>query len=94
MRLSLYTTAYLLSSVDVALSRRNLLALLSKLDHPDSACTLTKYEDGVTLRVTAESDEDHYRDRPEGGPGPMVEWTERDIERMCVEGVPGCRSSH
>lgn len=58
--------------VRVALSRRNLRALLAKLDGnpPDSACTIT-YEtrDGATLTVTAEEDAVHYANPERDQPG-------------------------
>lgn len=62
--------------VIVRLSRRNLLSLLTKLDHPESARTIYRDTDGGFLAVVAESDEAHYKDRQ---PGPMVGWTEREI---------------
>lgn len=88
MRLDLYSHGYEAPShVRVTLSKRNLLALLSKLDRPESACTLVKdEEDGVRLEVVAEADEDHYADRPEGPPGPMIDYTEQDIVRLEREG--------
>lgn len=64
----------------VHLSRRNLLALLTKLDMDGSACTIfTDYDtpDGVRLVVTAEDDDEHYADRVP--PGPMHPQTEADI---------------
>jgi hypothetical protein len=70
--------------VRVTLSRRNLRALLAKLDAhpPNSACTLTyDTRDGVVLIVTAEPDVLHYanpeRDTP--NPGPMHPDTEERI---------------
>ena len=69
----------------VTLSRRNLLALLAKLDELCSARTLTsgnaywreQATDGVVLAVRAESDAEHYRDRPL--PGQMTIETEAAI---------------
>ena len=56
----------------IVLSRRNLEALLAKLDGhpPHSVCTLV----GDRCTVTAEENDVHYKDRPE--PGPMHEETE------------------
>jgi len=65
----------------IVLSRRNLLALLAKLDGhpPDSACAIAgghgygeKY-----YEVKVEPDEVHYRDRP--APGQMIAETERAL---------------
>lgn len=53
----------------VTLSRRNLQTLLNKLDDPESKRTLVKDGDGSRLVVTAEEDDVHYKDRPEGGAG-------------------------
>lgn len=62
--------------IRVTLSRRNLLALLTKLDWPVSARTIERDFGDFVLAVTAEEDADHYRDR---SPGPMHPQTERDI---------------
>ena len=59
--------------VSVVLSRRNLRALLIKLDTPESACAI--YKDYVYLR--AEEDADHYIDRE---PGPMHPDTEAALQ--------------
>ncbi|MGC2031803.1 MAG: hypothetical protein WA642_17420, partial [Steroidobacteraceae bacterium] len=51
--------------VEITLSRRNLLALMAKLDGypPDSKCTITcGGVEGPALDVRAESDEEHYGD--------------------------------
>jgi hypothetical protein len=69
--------------VTVTLSRRNLLALLQKLDWPDSARTITNgdcYRDGlpvdnVLLVLRGEDDDEHYARRQEP-PGPMHPLTE------------------
>lgn len=75
MRFAIVDNAYI-----VTLSRRNLLGLLAKLDDPTSHRTLVKDEaGGLRLVVHAEEDAEHYQGRPEGGPGPMVERTERAI---------------
>lgn len=58
---------------EVTLSKRNLLALLAKVDDPSSARTIwCEYESMDTwkpLYMTVETDEEHYADRP--GPGRM-----------------------
>lgn len=65
----------------VVLSERNLLALLSKLYTPGSACTIIK-PDGLIIR--AEKDDVHYKhpSRLGEGPGPMHTATENFIERL------------
>jgi hypothetical protein len=72
------------SGFRVTLSKRNLLALLSKLDWPESKRTLvagvTPRDDnprGFMVAVSAESDEEHYRDRI--APGEMHPRTEAAI---------------
>lgn len=62
--------------VGVKLSERNLLALLAKLDQPESLRTLTK----GWFFVTAESDADHYP--PDYVPGPMTPETEAAIQAI------------
>ena len=64
----------------ITLSRRNLLALLTKLEHPDShkGIFMEHAHGDATLWVFAEDDDTHYADRPYG-PGPMHPTTERDI---------------
>lgn len=62
----------------VKLSRRNLLALLHKLEMTGSACSIVK-PGGIVIGV--EPDEVHYADRKEG-PGPMHPETEKFIEEM------------
>lgn len=72
----------------VILSKRNLLALLSKLDREDSQRTINKVTQGRLWLITAESNEEHYpADREEGPPGPMIDYTEEDIQRLEREGV-------
>ena len=61
-------------TMEVRLSRRNLLTLLAKLDIPGSHCTLIK-PDGTV--VVAEPDEVHYANRPR--PGQMSEETEARV---------------
>jgi hypothetical protein len=69
------------TTVMVTLSRRNLLALLHKLDMEGSARTLIKNEGaGKHLIVQAEDDEEHYN-RPEGPAGPMHPETEGFISK-------------
>lgn len=52
----------------VVLSRRNLLALLTKLDgHPHgSMCMIAGGDDAPGLIVKAEEDDVHYKNRPAG----------------------------
>lgn len=67
----------------VVLSRRNLLALLHKLDMPGSLRTLTnsdveiegEYAEGFVFCLQAESDGEHYAKRPDA-PGAMHPLTE------------------
>lgn len=58
------------------LTRRNLTALLAKLDgHPSgSTCTLVDPDNQVAVRAV--EDVEHYSNRP---PGPMVEETESHL---------------
>jgi hypothetical protein len=73
--LDLETTA-LIGEIEVTLSRRNLLALLHKLDWEDSAHTICKRQDGILLTVMATDNEEHYGD---GEFGIMHPETERFI---------------
>lgn len=64
----------------IILSRRNLHALLIKLDSPGSTCTLVGTDariDGkptaVIFGARAEPDHIHYRDRPAGAMHPDTE---------------------
>lgn len=70
----------------VYLSKRNLQALLTKLENPESACTIEygEYCGRRIVRVTAEHDESHYShpERKGAPPGPMVDWTESAIRQM------------
>lgn len=54
--------------VNIELTRRNLQALLDKLDDPLSARTLYKYADNTQamVSVSAVEDEEHYADREPG----------------------------
>lgn len=62
----------------IILSRRNLLALLHKLDMEGSAKIICKrMEDDSLLVVRAEDDEQHYGD---GAAGPMHPETEKFIK--------------
>lgn len=61
----------------IILSRRNLLALLVKLDQPVSACTIEM--DGVYIK--SEHDSEHYGDRG-FPPGRMTQETERRIKEI------------
>lgn len=73
-------------AVVVTLSRRNLLALLHKLDWPPSVRTLVNgdcYRDGqpvddVLLVLRCEDDAEHYARRPDP-PGRMHPYTEASI---------------
>lgn len=60
--------SYANNTVVVTLSRRNLEALLVKLDAPRSARTLVRRQGGdePDIIVVAESDIDHYADRDPG----------------------------
>lgn len=62
----------------LVLSRRNLLALLAKLDGypPNSYCEIGGGEDAPGFRVTAEEDSVHYANRP---PGAMHSDTEARV---------------
>lgn len=62
--------------VHIYLSRRNLLALLAKLDGYPEGGKLTIVKDG--LMVTAEEDDVHYRERV---PGVMHPETEKRMRR-------------
>ena len=66
------------TEVVVRLSRRNLKALLHKLDWEESERTLQRQEEpgGPILTVIAEDDPEHYGDRT---PGPMHPETEAAI---------------
>ncbi len=48
----------------VELTRRNLLALLAKLDDPDSLRTIIDSEGAMAVRAVEDSE--HYSDRPPG----------------------------
>lgn len=80
MRLRIHITADR-GVAEVTLSRRNLLALLHKLEMPGSARTILSMdneEPGWTLIVRSEDDEEHYGSRG-FGPGPMHPMTELSI---------------
>lgn len=61
------------STVVVTLSRRNLQALLLKLDEPESARTLIRDFEDHRLIVRAEDDDVHYADREPGRMHPREE---------------------
>lgn len=63
----------------IVLSRRNLLALLHKLDKSGSSRTLVKSCDNGVLIVRAEDDSEHYGDKK---PGQMTSDTENFIASM------------
>lgn len=66
------------AEVTVTLSRRNLLALLAKLDEPHSLRTIIRDCGDLVLVVRAEDDPVHYAARE---PGPMTPTTEAGIRR-------------
>lgn len=66
------------AEIKVTLSRRNLLALLHKLDWEGSERTIQKLtDDGTTLTVIAENNDEHYGDSVAGT---MHDETEQFIE--------------
>ena len=65
--------------IEVKLSRRNLLALLHKLDWEGSKQTIDKLRDGLILIVVAEDDKEHYGDEKAGV---MNDETEHFIEQQ------------
>lgn len=79
--------------INVFLSKRNLLALLTKLNHPESHCSIesghviVEGKDVSTIsppfRVTSEQDEAHYAHpaRINIPPGEMIGFTEEDISQ-------------
>jgi hypothetical protein len=72
----------------VALCRRNLLALLHKLDMPGSARTLyADMPDGSRLVVTCEDDAEHYAGRVP--PGPLHPVTEAFVHARDDAGPGG-----
>jgi hypothetical protein len=68
---------------EITLSRRNLLALLQKLEMEGSARTLVSDDcpEGLELVVRAEDDEQHYRSRAVP-PGPMHPRTESFLRAL------------
>jgi len=61
-------------TIELVLSKRNLLALLHTLEMPNSARTITTSDRGWTFVVKSESDEEHYLDRiPSGQMHPQTE---------------------
>lgn len=69
------------NKVTITLSKRNLLALLSKVDEQYSAKTIYKRYQGEDhswlLVLKVEQDDQHYK---EVAPGQMVDWTEEFIK--------------
>lgn len=57
----------------IILSRRNLLALLQKLDMPGSYRTIIAPESEGEFVVSAETDEEHYQGRTPGVMHPLTE---------------------
>ena len=77
--------------VVITLSQRNLLTLLAKLEGfpPRSACTITfPGDDGPSLVVHAESDEEHYATRT-APPGRMHPDTEARVRQGPPTGRAG-----
>ena len=82
--------------IEIALSERNLLSLLSKLYEPDSLCTITNnvIDDGAgkniigNVAIRAEKDDVHYADPARRGsaPGQMSPKTER-IVKLLQKGI-------
>jgi hypothetical protein len=74
----------------VELTRRNLRALLAKLDGnpPDSMCTIVDPYDQIAVKAVEDSE--HYADR---SPGPMTPETEEVLAygpgQPCAQIVPG-----
>ena len=62
--------------VRVRLSRRNLVALLTKLRDPESKKTIYRECGDIALYVVVEPDAQHYARRE---PGAMAPWTEAAI---------------
>lgn len=69
--------------IHLALSRANLVTLLTKLDQPESERTILRRDDDVLLIVTGESDEVHYADR-NGKRGIMHPTAEEAIAQHAV----------
>ena len=67
--------------LEVVLSKRNLLALLHKVEQPESCKSLVKYPDGQSVLVRVESDKEHYANR-DVSPGPMTPDTEAFISDL------------
>lgn len=89
MRLDVHSNGLFL----VTLSRRNLLALLAKLDQPNSTRTILGgyvYVDGkladLVLALRAEPDEQHYANREPAGR--MLETTEAAIRWAQLRSQP------
>jgi hypothetical protein len=80
------------TTVVVTFSRRNLQALLHRLDYfNDHNYTLFKHVGDWTVRVHVESDERHYTQRPiSGTPDPLVE---AQIDKR-VRKFPALPSTH
>jgi hypothetical protein len=85
MRLRVYRHPQV-SVCEVSLSRRNLLALLYKLEMAGSSRTLAGGDcpEGFELVVRVEGDDEHYAKREEG-PGPMHPQTEAFLQ---AQGCP------
>lgn len=55
-----------MGEIEIGLSRRNLLALLHKLEWEGSARTIQKTINGIILTVVAEDNNEHYGDEEAG----------------------------
>ena len=74
----------------VELTRRNLLALLAKLEVPGSACSLSKTDDNVSIIVTSVPDAEHYNDREPGAVHPDTAAVgERKTDTLVSEAIGG-----
>jgi hypothetical protein len=60
-------------TIELVLSKRNLLALLHKLEMVGSARTIIFGDRGWTFVIKSESNEEHYRDRIPGAMHPQTE---------------------
>lgn len=73
--LGLDDTGLRVKSITIELTRRNLLALLAKLDGhpPDSGCELRKTFYGAQVAVRAVENDAHYADHDPGALHPATE---------------------
>jgi len=68
-------------NMQIILSRRNLLAMLHKLEMPGSSRTIVKPVLGGNVCISVETDKEHYEDRKRG-PGLMHPETEAFISEV------------